>query len=94
MKESAIQKKIIEYIKNINGDCFKITATSRRGCPDLIALVSGRMILIEVKKEGKQLDSLQKYFFDIWNYKKLNCIKVSSIRDLESGLIDMGIYRV
>lgn len=92
MIESKIQKKIIDYIKNKNGDCFKISATSRRGCPDLIALINGNVVLIEVKQEGKPLDPLQEYFFNYWNSKNINCIKVESITSLLFELSRIGVF--
>lgn len=92
MIESKIQKKIIDYIKNNNGDCFKISATSRRGCPDLIALINGNVVLIEVKQEGKPLDALQEYFFTIWNSKNINCIKAESVTSLLFELSKIGVF--
>lgn len=86
MIEKNIQKKIINHIKMLGGDCFKIMAPSRRGCPDLIALLYGNVLLIEVKQEGKKLDKLQEYFFTIWNHKKTNCIKVDSVFELVGKL--------
>ena len=83
MLESKIQKKIIDYIVKQGGQCVKITAPSRRGLPDLLALIDGKIILIEVKQEGKTLDPLQDYFFMIWNSKQTNCILCDSLEMLK-----------
>lgn len=84
MNESKVQKSVIKYIKSIGGDAFKITAISRRGCPDVLALINGKILLIETKRTGKvKLDPLQEYFFTIWNGSQINCVVVDSVEMLK-----------
>jgi len=40
---------------------FKTQERSRRGIPDIIACMRGVFIAIELKDEGKKLDTLQEY---------------------------------
>lgn len=90
MLESKVQKKIIRYIKKNSDDCLKITAPSRRGVTDLLALINGEMILIEVKQEGKTLDPLQERFFNKWNVKQTNCIWCDSLEMLKLKLKELN----
>lgn len=87
MIERKVQSKVIKHIKSIGGDAFKISAVTRRGCPDVLSIINGRIILIETKRTGKKkLDPLQEYFFLIWNDKKTNCIMVDSVENLKYKL--------
>ena len=67
MKESKIQKKIIDHIIKDGGDACKITAPSRRGVPDILALINGDIYLFEVKVDEKSKRSvLQEAFIKKW----------------------------
>ncbi|WP_193210372.1 PDDEXK family nuclease [Aliarcobacter butzleri] len=49
MKESEIQKKIIQYLNKIGAYTIKTISTNRNGCPDVICCLNGRFIALEVK---------------------------------------------
>lgn len=67
MKESKIQKKIIDHIIKDGGDACKITAPSRRGVADILALINGEIYLFEVKVDDKSKRSvLQEAFIEKW----------------------------
>lgn len=67
MKESKIQKKIIDHIIKDGGDACKITAPSRRGVADILALINGDIYLFEVKVDDKSKRSvLQSAFIEKW----------------------------
>ena len=55
-KESFYQAKIIKWIKETYPDAFVWKAQagpySRQGIPDIIALIRGRFIAVEVKRPG------------------------------------------
>lgn len=63
MKESVLQKKMIEYIESKGGYVVKVIAASKSGVPDLLICYKGRFIGIEVKAPGKLVETkpLQKY---------------------------------
>lgn len=51
MKESIIQKQIIDYLESIGAWTVKVMIANKVGCPDLLCVVDGRMVAIEVKSE-------------------------------------------
>jgi HJR/Mrr/RecB family endonuclease len=63
MLESAVQKKIITYLKKENWFVTKIISCSTNGIPDLMAIKNGQTIFIEVKQKGKKVKKggLQEY---------------------------------
>jgi len=55
MKESQVQKKILDYLKKNGISCFKTVATNRNGVSDIIGLTKqGRFFAIEVKTPAKK----------------------------------------
>jgi Holliday junction resolvase len=61
MRESQIQKKIIEYLNEIGAYTIKTISTNRNGCPDVICCLNGLFIALEVKAENGRLSKLQEY---------------------------------
>ena len=60
MLESAIQKKISDYLTALP-ECWtcKVMAANKRGVPDILAVISGRFVAIEVKRPGNKPSKLQ-----------------------------------
>lgn len=60
MRESVIEKALVERVKALGGMCEKFTSPSRRGVPDrLVTLPGGRIVFVELKAPGKALSVLQ-----------------------------------
>lgn len=59
MKESAIERKVVEYCRNNSILCYKFTSPQRRGVPDRILLYKGRVMFLELKAPGKMPSPLQ-----------------------------------
>lgn len=89
--ERQVQAEIIRYIINNGHDAIKIVAPSRRGCPDIMANVNGRIFLIETKRKNKDLSGLQDYFFKLWNDKKTVCIMADSLEMFKEKAGKIGI---
>ena len=60
MRESAIQRAISDYLIGLP-DCWvvKVMASNKRGTPDLLAVINGRFVAIEVKAPGGKASKLQ-----------------------------------
>lgn len=54
-KETDLQSEIIEHAHRRGWFCQKVKFDGRRGCPDVMAIRSGRTVWIEVKREGEDL---------------------------------------
>lgn len=61
MKESEIQKKIIEYLNEIGAYTIKTITTNRNGCPDVICCLNGLFIALEVKTDKGIVSKLQEH---------------------------------
>ena len=60
MRESVIEKALVERVKALGGMCEKFTSPSRRGVPDrIVILPGGRVVFVELKAPGKALSVLQ-----------------------------------
>ena len=50
MKESAIERHLVERIRRIGGECFKFMSPGRVGMPDrLVVLPGGEVFWVELK---------------------------------------------
>ena len=58
MLESAIQKKISTWLTT-QGWCVKVINANKRGTPDLLACIDGRLVAVEVKRPGGRLSKIQ-----------------------------------
>lgn len=60
MKESAIQKKILNHLEALGFFVIKNIVANKAGTPDIISCSPhGRFVAIEVKTEGGKLSTLQ-----------------------------------
>ena len=61
MREAVIQRQIIEYIEKLGFYVVKIIQCNKNGFPDLMVLIRGSAIFIEVKAATGKVSELQKY---------------------------------
>lgn len=65
MKESELQKKILDYIKSKGHYCFKVIQANKSGVPDVIVCrqPDGKFIALEIKRPSVKAEgsALQEY---------------------------------
>jgi Holliday junction resolvase len=61
MTEAQLQTKIIKYLDNNDFYTIKTIKLNKNGLPDIFAFKDSKTIMIEVKREGKKPNELQKY---------------------------------
>lgn len=59
MRESTIEKYLIEKVKGLGGLTFKFTSPGCAGVPDRLVLYKGITAFVELKAPGKKLRMLQ-----------------------------------
>lgn len=60
MLEGAIEKRLIQEIKKIGGECYKWISPGYAGVPDrIILLPNGKIAFVELKAPGKKERRLQ-----------------------------------
>lgn len=67
MKESDIQKKIIDYLQSEGAWTVKTIQCNKAGVPDILCCLNGRFIALEVKTEKGKASALQ-----LRNIKQIN----------------------
>ena len=62
MKESQIERRLVEGVKRLGGMCLKFVSPGTLGVPDrLIITAKGRVIFVELKAETGRLTKIQRY---------------------------------
>ena len=51
MKESAVQKKIIDYLHSVGAWTVKTIQCNKAGVPDILCCYKGRFVALEVKRD-------------------------------------------
>lgn len=94
MRESTLEQKIVNYVKEKGGLALKWTSPSRRGVPDrIIFLPGGRLIFAEIKKpdlkdglspqQRKVAEMLTRLGFTVWRVNDFEEFKI----DLQTVLL-------
>ncbi len=62
MKESQIERRLVEGVKRLGGMCLKFVSPGTLGVPDRIIITAkGRVIFVELKTETGRLTKTQRY---------------------------------
>lgn len=62
MKESQIERRLVEGVKRLGGMCLKFVSPGTPGVPDRIIITAkGRVIFVELKTETGRLTKIQRY---------------------------------
>ena len=62
MKESQIERRLVEGVKRLGGMCLKFVSPGTIGVPDRIIITAkGRVIFVELKTETGRLTKIQRY---------------------------------
>lgn len=60
IRESSIEKYLIERCKAARGKCYKVQPIGNRGAPDRVCALPGRLFFVETKKpRNSQYEALQ-----------------------------------
>ncbi|PIT38720.1 VRR-NUC domain-containing protein [Snodgrassella alvi] len=54
MRESVIEKALVEAVKAAGGYCRKVQFIGHRGAPDRLIMLPGRLIWVELKAPGER----------------------------------------
>ena len=88
MKESAIERRFVEQVKQLGGFSYKWVSPGRAGVPDrIVVLPGGRVLFVELKREGGVLKPLQAH--ELARLQALGCTAVVAY-GLEEALEVLG----
>ena len=61
LSESALEARLVKFLKTKKAYQFKVVKSSRSGTPDRVLCVRGKFVAIELKKEDGVMSELQKH---------------------------------
>ncbi len=83
MKESALQKKIIEDLKGMGWLCLKLIQTNQNGIPDLEIIKDGRVIFLEIKTSWGRVSDLQHYRIEQLRNQNIETYVIKGVKEFE-----------
>jgi len=90
MLEKDIQKKIMKFLKSLDNASFDVTTIGmygNKGTADIVGVLCGRYVAIEVKRPNKFPTALQKHWLDTKTKCGAICFVATSVREVEERLI-------
>ena len=83
MKESQLQTKIVNKLKDHGWFVTKLISTSTPGICDLMAIRKGSVIMLEIKTDKGVVSELQKYMIEKLNKMGVFARVVTCIEDID-----------
>lgn len=87
--ERDIERYFIQKIKQLGGYSWKFSSPNNRGVCDRIVLIDGRVMFVELKRDGGRLTSLQARFKDTVQAHGGEYVCLVGYRDVERFTIEL-----
>ena len=90
MREKEIEKKLKDYVKSKNGECFKFVSPGIAGVPDRIVLMNGGKIgFVELKKKGKKPRPIQVKVMNRLQGLGFLCFVIDDVKQIEGVIYEI-----
>lgn len=90
MKESQIERRLVEGVKRLGGMCLKFVSPGTLGVPDRIIITAkGRVIFVELKAETGRLTKIQRYVIGEMQKRGADARVVKGIDEVEELLAEI-----
>ena len=91
MKESQIERRLVEGVKRLGGMCLKFVSPGTLGVPDRIVITAkGRIIFVELKTETGRLAKIQRYTIGEMRKRGADVRVVKGIDEVKELLAEIG----
>lgn len=91
MKESAIERHLVEGVKKMGGMCVKFVSPGTPGVPDrIIITATGRIIFAELKTETGRLAKIQRYTIEQMQKRGADVRVVKGLDEVKQLLAEIG----
>lgn len=91
-KESAVEKRLVDGVNELGGECLKFVSPSLAGVPDRIILMPGGVVsFVEVKREGETLSDRQRRFMQWLRESGFHACAVYGAVDVEKVLCNLRV---
>ena len=90
MKESQIERRLVEGVKRLGGMCLKFVSPGTLGVPDRIIITAkGRVIFVELKTETGRLTKIQRYVIGEMQQRGADARVVKGIDEVKELLAEI-----
>lgn len=84
MRESTLERRLVREVEAVGGLAPKWVSPGNRGVPDrIVILPHGRVVFVELKAPGKQLQPLQRKWMKTLRSLGHRVYKIDSVEDIE-----------
>lgn len=91
MRESTIERHLVEGVKKLGGMCVKFVSPGTLGVPDrLIITATGRIIFVELKTEVGRLSKIQRYTIEQMQKRGADVRVVKGMDSVKALLDEIG----
>jgi len=91
MRESMVEKRLVERVRRAGGKALKLGGVNDRGKPDrLVLLPGGQVLFVELKAPGKKLTKLQGHWFSLLGTWGFRCELVDSYERVDQLIEELG----
>lgn len=91
MKESQIERHLVDGVKRLGGLCYKFVSPGTLGVPDrVIITATGRIIFVELKTETGRLAKIQRYTIGEMQKRGADVRVVKGLDEVKQLLAEIG----
>ncbi len=91
MRESTIERHLVEGVKKLGGMCVKFVSPGTPGVPDrIIITATGRIIFAELKTETGRLSKIQRYTVEQMQKRGADVRVVKGMDSVKALLEEIG----
>ena len=90
MRESRIEKLLINEVKKLNGLCFKCSSVGFNGLPDRMVLYQGKLYFVELKAPGEKPRKIQLHVHNLIRQQGFEVRIIDSLEDVEAFVKEIG----
>lgn len=95
MKESQIERRLVEGVRRVGGMCLKFVSPGTLGVPDRIIITAqGRIMFVELKTETGRLAKIQRYTIGEMQKRGADVRVVKGIDEVKELLAEIGGMQV
>ncbi len=94
--ESKLKRDIWKFLRSLEPDGFFITVNDRfkSGPPEIMGVINGRCVVIEVKRPGKEPTPIQWHYLDEFRKAGAIAIVAHSVEEVKEEIGELGDWEI